>query len=112
MKKNIFVIVNLLFLLCAYVSAQDVFIYNEKGDKEYFKMNNGVKYVKLAPYASNLHSLLSLVQKVDTVMPDMLKLTLKESDKDIIGKMVSETDGVFVADELTYTKDGTVQMCN
>lgn len=110
--KRIILLAKLLFLLFAYVSAQEVFMYNENGEKEFFKVNSGIKYVKLTSSAPNLHALFPLIQKVDTVMPDLLKIIIKESDREKIGKTISEIKGVFPADELTYTKDGTVQMCN
>ena len=109
--KRIILIVNLLFLLFTYAFAQEVFMYNEKGEKEYFKVNSGVKYVKLTSSAPNLHALFPLVQKVDTMMPDILKITLKESNKEKIGEIISGTEGIFTANELTYIKDGTMQWC-
>lgn len=109
--KRIILLAKLLFLLFAYVSAQEVFMYNENGEKEFFKVNSGIKYVKLTSSAPNLHALFPLVQKVDTMMPDILKITLKESNKEKIGEIISGTEGIFTANELTYIKDGTMQWC-
>lgn len=85
-------LMNLLFILFSNVPAQEVFIYNEKGEKEYFMVNKTVKYAKLTSSAFR-------------------KYSSKESGKNMFNKLLSEKDSVMVADELIYIKDGCVQWC-
>lgn len=89
-----------------------VFMYNEDGTKEYFFVNNIVRYLQYdEPSTPNVKSLYSIAQKVDTVMPGILKFTLKESDLEVFENKVSSLNAMFFTKELVYTKDSTIQWC-
>lgn len=102
-----------MLVSCGFIYAQnEVFMYNPDGTKEYFHVNNQVKYLQYKNSAvENIRSLCSIAQKVDTVMPDILKFTLDETNIERFERSASELDSVFLATELVYAKDSTIQWC-
>lgn len=110
MKKLTFLI---MLLSCILTNAQEVvYIYNADGTKEYFKTNNTIRYIQYKESAKkNIQKLCSNTQKIDTIMPDILKITLKESDVIKFDKEIFSLDSIFFAKELIYTNDGTIQWC-
>lgn len=79
MKK---IIVLGILMLSVSVNAQEIaFMYDADGTKVYFQVSNVVRYLQFEKSAKN--SILDIykeAQEVDTIMPDILKFTLKESD--------------------------------
>ena len=102
-----------LFLMtCIIMHAQkDVYIYNGN-DKEFFEVNKSVKYIKCCGKQNmDIDGLLAQFLTTEQVMPDVFKITLNNSNKDFFDRKISETDSIFVADELIYKGDGTKQCC-
>ena len=110
MRKLVFII---MFVTCGFVYGQnEVFMYNPDGTKERFCVNNNVKYLQYKSSAiEDVQSLCSIARKVDTVMPDILKLTLDEANIERIERNASALDSVFLATELVYAKDSTILWC-
>ena len=109
-KKLLFLVI--LFLAGYSYAQTKVFMYNEDGTKEYFFVNNVVRYLQYDELSTpNLKSLYSIAQKVDTVMPGILKFTLKESDVEIFEKKVFSLNSIFYTKELVYVRDSTIQWC-
>ena len=109
-KKLLFLVI--LFLAGYSYAQTKVFMYNEDGTKEYFFVNNVVRYLQYDELSTpNLKSLCSIAQKVDTVMPGILKFTLKESDVEIFEKKVFSLNSIFYTKELVYVRDSTIQWC-
>ena len=109
-KKLLFLVI--LFLAGYSYAQTKVFMYNEDGTKEYFFVNNVVRYLQYDELSTpNLKSLYSIAQKVDTVMSGILKFTLKESDVEIFEKKVFSLNSIFYTKELVYVRDSTIQWC-
>lgn len=102
----------LILLVCNMLQAQEeVFMYNEN-NKEFFEVNDSVKYIKsFGKQNIDIDGLLDKFPTTEQVMPDVFKITLNNSNKDLFDRKISETDSVFVADELIYKGDGTKQCC-
>lgn len=100
-----------LMLCCVLQAQEEVFIYN-RNDKEYFEVNQSVKYIKLyGAQRKNTTILYDVFGNVDAIEPNIFKITIDNSDKDSFSTKISIIDSVFVADELIYKKDGTKQCC-
>lgn len=97
---------------CNIAQAQEeVFIYNGN-NKMLFEVNRSVKYVKFyGKHNRNTENLFNIFQTTDQVMPDVIKITLNDSEKALFDRKISETDSIFVTDELIYKDDGTKQCC-
>ena len=111
MKHKIYYM--LLFLMtCIVMHAQeDVYIYNGN-DKEFFEVNNSVKYIKCyGKHDKHVKNLFDLFPTNEQVMPDMFKITLSDPNLDLFNRIIPEIDSVFVANELIYKGDGTKQCC-
>lgn len=100
-----------LMLCCVLQAQEEVFIYNGN-DKQYFEVNQSVKYIKLyGAQRKNTTILYDVFENIDTIVPDIFKITLDNSDKDSFTTKISIIDSAFVADELIYKRDGTKQCC-
>ena len=110
MKK---LLVFVMLVSCSFIYAQnEVFMYNPDGTKEYFYVNDKVKYLQYKNSAmEDVRSLCSIAQKVDTVMPDILKFTLDETNIERFDRNALALDSVFLATELVYINDSTIQWC-
>ena len=106
-------LVFVMFVSYSFIYAQnEVFMYNPDGTKEYFHINNQVKYLQYKnSVVDDLQSLCSIAQKVDTIMPDILKFTLDETNIERFERNASALDSVFLATELVYINDSTIQWC-
>ena len=72
--KKISVFISFLFSVCYISSQNNVFIYNEKGIKEYFEVNNNVRYIQLDKNDDKqVSSLIKLSSKVDTMAENIVK---------------------------------------
>lgn len=102
-----------IILVCNILQAQEeIFIYNNGNEKEFFKINNSVKYIKYCGKQNiNIDGLLDKFPTTEQVMPDVFKITLNNSNTDFFDRKISETDSIFVAEELIYKGDGTKQCC-
>ena len=90
---------------------EEVFIYSGN-EKEYFETNTSVKYIKCwGKQNRNFECLSDIIQTADQVMPDVFKITLDNSNKDLFNRKMYEIDSIYVADELIYKGDGTRQCC-
>ena len=103
----------IIILVCNILQAQEeIFIYNNGNEKEFFDINNSVKYIKYCGKQNiDIDGLLDKFPTTEQVMPDVFKITLNNSNKDLFDRKISETDSIFVADELIYKGDGTKQCC-
>ena len=111
MKQKIYYIF-LCLMTCIVMHAQeDVYIYNGN-DKEFFEVNNSVKYIKCyGKHDNHVKKLFDLFPTTEQVMPDVFKITLSDPNLDLFNRIIPEIDSVFVADELIYKGDGTKQCC-
>ena len=91
-------VVIIMFVTCGFVYGQNkVFMYNPDGTEECFCVNDNVKYLQYKSSAiEDVQSLCSIARKVDTVMPDILKLTLDEANIERIERNASALDSVFL----------------
>ena len=110
MKK---IIIIGILLICVFANAQEIaFMYNTNGTKEFFQINNTIRYLQFTKSAkNNVIDLYAEAQKVDTIMPNVLKFTLKKSKVINFDKKASSIDSIFLSKELIYAKDGTIQWC-
>ena len=100
-----------LMLCCVLQAQEEIFIYNGN-DKQYFEVNQSVKYIKLyGAQRKNTTILYDVFENIDTIVPDIFKITLDNSDKYSFTTKISIIDSAFVADELIYKRDGTKQCC-
>lgn len=100
-----------LMLCCVLQAQEEVFIYNGN-DKEFFEVNQSVKYIKLyGAQQKNTTILYDVFKKIDTIAPNIFKITLDNPDKDSFNTKISIIDSAYVADELIYKGDGTKQCC-
>lgn len=110
--KKISVFISFLFSVCYISSQNNVFIYNEKGIKEYFEVNNNVRYIQLDKNDDKqVSSLIKLSSKVDTMAENIVKLHLTEANIKEFDEIISHYNSIQHSKELFFLSDHTIQFC-